>query len=56
MSWLAPFEKGNKKITNLVFLKETNFNFDIANQIIMDELDYMLENFYHENRVEKLIL
>ena len=56
MSWLAPFEKGNKKITNLVFLKETNFNFDIANQIIMDELDYMLENFYHENKVEKLIL
>ena len=55
LSWIAPFKKGNKKITNLVFLKETNFNFDITNQIVTDELDFMLENFYADNKMEKIL-
>ena len=46
---------GNSKITNLVLLKETNFNFDITNQIITDELDFLLENFYAENKMEKIL-
>jgi hypothetical protein len=55
ISWIAPFKSGNRKITNLTFLKETNFNFDITNQIIADELDFILENFYAENKMEKIL-
>lgn len=55
LSWIAPFSSGNRKITNLVFLKESNFNFDITNQIITDDLDYMLENFYREGRIKTIL-
>ncbi len=55
LSWVSPFTEGNEKITNLIFLKETGFNFDISNQIITDELDFMLENFYRENRMENIL-
>ena len=55
ISWIAPFKNGNNKITNLTFLKETNFNFDITNQIIADELDFILESFYLENKMEKIL-
>lgn len=55
LSWIAPFSSGNKKITNLVFLKESNFNFDITNQIISDDLDYILENFYRAGRIKNIL-
>ena len=55
VSWIAPFSTGNKKITNLIFLKESNFNFDITNQILTDDLDYMLESFYAQDKA-KIIL
>lgn len=54
VNWIAPFEKGNKKITNIIFLKETGFNFDITNQILCDNLPDLLESFYLENDMEKL--
>ena len=54
VNWIAPFESGNKKITNIIFLKETGFNFDIANQILCDNLPELLESFYLENDMEKL--
>lgn len=54
VNWIAPFEKGNKKITNIIFLKETGFNFDITNQILCDNLSDLLESFYLENDMEKL--
>jgi len=56
LSWLSPFESGNEKITNLIFLKESGFNFDIANQIIDDDLDFILENFYRDNDMENILL
>ena len=43
------------KITNLVFLKETNFDFDITNQILTDDLDYMLESFYVQDRAKTIL-
>jgi len=55
LSWIAPFERGNEKITNIIFLKETGFNFDITNQILCDDLPYLLEKFYFENNLEKLL-
>ncbi len=55
LSWISPFSIGNEKITNLIFLKETGFNFDITNQVITDELDYMLENFYLANNMENIL-
>ena len=56
LSWLSPFESGNEKITNLIFLKESGFNFDIANQVIDDELDFILEGFYRDNDMENILL
>jgi hypothetical protein len=55
INWVEPFTTGNKELTNLIFLKETGFNFDITNQIIIDELDFMLEKFYVENHMEMLL-
>ena len=55
VSWIAPFSRGNRKITNLVFLKETNFDFDITNQILTDDLDYMLESFYVQDRAKTIL-
>jgi hypothetical protein len=49
LNWLSPFDRGNRKITNLIFLKETGFNFDITNQVLIDDMDYILENFYSNN-------
>ena len=54
INWVAPFEKGNKKITNIIFLKEAGFNFDITNQILCNDLPELLENFYLDNDMEKL--
>lgn len=55
VSWIAPFSTGNKKITNLIFLKESNFNFDITNQILTDDLDYMLESFYAQDKAKTIL-
>jgi len=55
VSWIAPFSTGNRKITNLVFLKESNFNFDITNQILTDDLDYMLESFYAQDSAKTIL-
>jgi len=53
LNWISPFQKGNTKIKNILFLKEVNFNFDIANQIISDaEIDVILENFYQYNNIK----
>ena len=54
INWIAPFEKGNSKITNIIFLKETGFNFDITNQVLCDDLPTLLERFYIENDMKKL--
>ena len=54
VNWISPFKKGNKKITNIIFLKESGFNFDITNQILCNDLPKILENFYLDNDMEKL--
>lgn len=46
LSWISPFETGNQKISNIMFLKETGFNFDISSQIITDNLSEWLADFY----------
>lgn len=55
LNWVAPFKSGNEKITNIIFLKETNFNFDITNQIITNDLQVLLENFYSKNNMGKIL-
>jgi len=54
-NWLSPFEKGNEKITNILLLKETGFNFDITNQMLTDEIGNLLEDFYEANDMEILL-
>lgn len=55
LNWIAPFEQGNSKIINLIFLNEVGFNFDITNQVLGEDLPFLLEKFYLENDMEKLI-
>jgi len=55
LNWIAPFEKGNEKVTNIILLKETGFNFDITNQILSEDIDFMVESFYVRNDMEKLL-
>lgn len=54
-NWVAPFERGNEKITNILLLKETGFNFDITNQMLTDEIGTLLEDFYEANNMEMLL-
>ena len=49
--WVSPFESGNKKISDLIVLKETGFNFDITVQILSEEMNDMLEDFYLTNEI-----
>jgi len=54
-NWLSPFESGNEKITSILLLKETGFNFDITNQMLTDEIGTLLEDFYEANSMEMLL-
>lgn len=54
-NWLSPFESGNEKITNILLLKETVFNFDITNQMLTDVVGTLLEDFYEDNNMEMLL-
>jgi hypothetical protein len=54
-NWLSPFESGNEKITNILLLKETGFNFDITNQMLTDEIGTLLEDFYEANDMKMLL-
>ena len=54
-NWLSPFQRGNEKITNILLLKETGFNFDITNQMLTDEIGTLLEDFYEANDMEMLL-
>jgi hypothetical protein len=49
--WVSPFESGNKKISDLIVLKETGFNFDITVQILSEEMNGMLEDFYLSSEI-----
>ena len=54
-NWISPFKKGNEKVKNIILLKETGFNFDITNQILSEDIDYLIESFYADNDMEKLL-
>jgi hypothetical protein len=54
LNWLAPFEKGNHKISNIILLKETEFDFNKTNQFLDKNFSILLEKFYFENDMKNL--